>query len=114
MATAKKAPVKKTTTSKSAATKSVSAKKAPVNKAVKSTAPKKSTSKTKASQVQKMKSFRIAPNEPNFVSFKITRQTVYWVILVAYIVVMQLWILSLQIQTSNYIEAELDSISATE
>ena len=112
MATAKKAPVKKTTISKSA-----TIKKAPVKKVAKVTAVKKTVSKPTskvAAKPAKMRSFRLSPNEPSFKTFKITRQTLYWIILVAYIVFMQLWILSLQIQTSNYIETELNSISSGE
>jgi uncharacterized integral membrane protein len=87
MATAKKTTAKKTSTSK----------KAPVKKASVKTTPK-------------IRSFHVSPDIPSFGTFKITRQTVYWVIIVSVIIFMQLWILALQIQTSMQIESELSSL----
>ena len=95
MATAKKTTVKKTST----------AKKAPVKRA---TTAKKSS--TKATAV-KMRSFHVSPNNPSFTTFKITRQTVYWVIIVSFIIFMQLWILALQMETSTYIENQLATLN---
>ena len=97
MATAKKTPVKKTTSKKT-------------------TTPKKpaATKKASAKTTQAVRSFRLSPNEPDFRTFKITRQTVYWVIIVSFIIFMQLWILSLQIETSNYIEQQLTALESNE
>jgi hypothetical protein len=81
-------------------------KKTPVKKAVSKTIPKTSA---KAVTTSKVRSFRISPNDPGFRTFKITRQTVYWVIIVSFIIFMQLWILSLQLETSNYIEQQIVS-----
>jgi len=99
------ATAKKTTTKKAPATKKAPvAKKAPVKRAA-------VTKKASASAAApKMRSFRVAPNTPGFVTFKITRQTVYWIIIVSVIIFMQLWILSMQIDTSMYIENELSAI----
>jgi hypothetical protein len=91
MATAKKAPVQKK----------------PVSK--KTTVSKKTVVSKKASKevvAPKMRSLRVSPNNPGFRTFKITRQTVYWVIILSFIIFMQLWILSLQLEASNYIEQE--------
>ncbi len=35
-------------------------------------------------------------NDPPFFSFKVTRQTIYWSVLVFFIIIMQLWILKVQ------------------
>lgn len=104
MATAKKTTAKKTSPAKKAP-----AKKAPVKKVAPA---KKASTKTKAATTPKVRSFRVSPNTPSFGTFKITRQTVYWVIIVSVIIFMQLWILSLQIETSNYIEAQLAALEA--
>jgi len=95
MATAKKTTVKKTSV----------AKKAPV---------KRTTTAQKASAkaaTDKMRSFHVAPDSPSFSTFKITRQTVYWVIIVSFIIFMQLWILALQMETSTYIENQLAALN---
>ncbi len=94
MATSKK------TTGKKAAT----TKKAPVKKA-------SATKKTSVKKAPKMRSFHISADTPPFTTFKITRQTVYWVILVSFIIFMQLWILKLQLETSILIQDQLTSIN---
>ena len=105
MATAKKTTVKKTSTTKKTPAKKVSTvQKAPVKKVSTS---KKSSVKSSP----KVRSFHVSPNIPTFITFKLTRQTVYWVILVAYIIFLQLWIIDLQLQTSSYIEDEISSTS---
>ena len=95
MATAKKTTAKKTTS-----------KKAPVKKA--STSKKTSTKSTPV-----VRSFRVSPDIPAFRTFKISRQTVYWVIIVSVIIFMQLWILALQMQTASNIESELSSLQTS-
>ena len=75
------------------------AKKTPVKKA----SPKKSSSKaattkrTPAKKTVPMQSFRVYKNKESFTTFKITRQTVYWTILLAFIIITQLWILKIQL-----------------
>jgi len=93
MATAKKS------TTKKAPVKKAPAKKASVTKA-------KATKKTSAKKSAELKSFRLAKNQPPFTSFKITRQTVYWVILVSFIIFAQLWIIKLQVDVANLIEIQ--------
>jgi len=97
MATAKK------TTAKSKPV----AKKAPAKRVSTS---KKAPSKSKAVATPKMRSFHVSPDFPAFTTFKITRQTVYWVIIVSFIIFMQLWILGLQMETSTYIENQLSAL----
>ena len=94
MATAKK-PVAKKSTSKASTTKKPTAARAVSHK--------KASSKKTASE---FRSFKLARNEPPFNSFKITRQTVYWLVLVCFIIFAQLWIIKLQIDVSNLIELQ--------
>jgi len=79
------------------ASKATSAKKAPVKK--------HSVKKSSTKKVQ-MRSFHIAPEEKSFNTFQITRQTVYWVILVAFILFAQLWILKLQIDVATLLDIQ--------
>lgn len=90
MATAKKSPVKKT-----------------VSKA--KVAPKKPVSKKKTVVSKKvtLKSFKLAPDTP-FFTVKITKQTIYWSILLIVILVTQLWILNVQLDVIQ----SLDTLSA--
>ena len=116
MATVRKTTAKKTNVaSKTAATKAkvptvsnktVAAKK-PVSKSTKST-PRK---KVSTPQPVKMRSFRVSPNNPSFTTFKITRQTLYWIIIVGFIIAMQLWIIAMQIETSDFIENQLTELN---
>lgn len=95
---AKKAPAKKPAAKKPVAKKVVAAK-APVRKTtVKS--PKK------AAKPAEVRSFRAVKNPVPFKTFKITKQTIYWIILVAFIVFAQLWILKLQIEVASLLEAQ--------
>ena len=97
MATTKKTPAKKTSPVKKVASKKPAV-----------------TKKAAAAKTTPVRSFRVSPNDPTFKTFKITRQTVYWVVIVSFIIFMQLWILSLQIETSNYIEEQLSSLDSPE
>jgi len=93
MATANKTSVKKTSPVKKAAVKRPAAAK-----------------KTSAKVAPKMRSFHVSPDVPAFGTFKITRQTVYWIIIISFIIFMQLSILSLEVETSNYIENQLSAL----
>jgi hypothetical protein len=55
----------------------------------------------KKQKVQQMKSFRIYKNEANFTEFRLTRQTLYWTILLGFIVITQLWILKVQLEIAE-------------
>jgi len=92
-ATAKKAPVAK-----------VAAKKAPVKKATTRRASAKKS--TRSSSTNQMRSFHIARDQPPFTTFRITRQTLYWTILVAFIVFAQLWIINLQVEVASLLDAQ--------
>jgi hypothetical protein len=81
-----KKPVAKSTTKK-VAPKRTSAKKTTVKKTTKKAAP--------------MKSFHLYKESQSFSQFQASRQTVYWVILLVYITIIQLWLLSIQIDIAN-------------
>lgn len=95
------ATTKKTTTKKPAvrsATKprsTVKPKKTPVKKTT-----------TKKSATNEMRSFHVAKDQTPFTTFRVTRQTVYWVILVAFIIFAQLWIISLQVEVASLLDAQ--------
>jgi hypothetical protein len=95
---AKKAPVKS-----AAKVKAVTAKPAPKKAAVKKSASSKATP-------TKHRSFRVEPSKHDFKTFKITRQTVYWVVIVLALVFAQLWILNLHVEVASLIEAQQKSI----
>ncbi|HJM04111.1 MAG TPA: hypothetical protein QF549_00545 [Candidatus Saccharimonadaceae bacterium] len=68
---------------------------------------KPSARKSTAKKVEEMRSFRLYKNQTDFVSFRITRQTVYWSILLAVIVFTQLWILNIQMEIADLTNALL-------
>lgn len=105
MATTKKT-TKKTTPR--AATKPASTKKAPVKKTV----AKKQPAKKTATKKQDMRSFRVAEDPHSFTTLKVTRQTVYWVILVSFIIFAQLWILRLQIDVASLVEIQQTQVES--
>ncbi|MDB5179559.1 MAG: hypothetical protein JWN12_191 [Candidatus Saccharibacteria bacterium] len=62
----------------------------------------KATSKRAAAKKPAlMKSFRIYKEEKPFTRVQLSRQTLYWVILLAFIVVTQLWILKIQMDIAS-------------
>lgn len=100
MATTKKKTTTKKVTPKKTVAKASVAKKAPVKKA----SAKRST--TRAKKMVNMRSFRIAKENQEFTGFRITRQTIYWIILVAFIIFAQLWILKLQVEVASLIDTQ--------
>ena len=67
-------------------------------------APAKKTTHRKATKTgQKVHSFRVTKDYTPFFTFRITRQTVYWLILVAFVIVMQIWVLSVLNQVNTAI-----------
>ena len=120
MATTKKPATKKTPT-KAAAVRKAPVKKAPVKRAPAKAAPVKTAVVKKTAPVKRkapakkkeavIHSFRVAENIPPFTSFKITRQTVYWLILVCVIIFAQLWILKTQYEVIYLLDQQLlDSV----
>lgn len=72
-------------------------KKTVTKKPLKKTTHKASVSKKAAP----MKSFRVYKDVKPFTTFKITRQTLYWAILLVFIIATQLWILKVQLDIAN-------------
>jgi hypothetical protein len=62
---------------------------------------KRTTKRTSSSRSKQMRSFRIEKDTIPFTSTKITHQTGYWVLLLAVIVVLQMWILQVQMEIAN-------------
>ena len=107
----------KTTTKKTPA-KKTAARKAPVKSAaVKAKAPtakpvaKKTTARKAPKKAEQMQSFRVYRSDDSFTNFRITRQTVYWVILIAFIIFAQLWILKLQFDISDLLIQQQASLT---
>ena len=78
--------------------------KATVKTTPKKSTPKKTSAKRTSKKPTEMQSFHVYPENQPFTAFKITRQTVYWVLLVAFIVFVQLWILKLQVEVAQLID----------
>lgn len=72
-------------------------------KSVKTTKPVKKVVR-KSRPVKKIRAFQIIKERSPFVAFKVTQQTVYWAILVAYILILSLWILGIQMDTLRIID----------
>lgn len=79
--------------------------------ATKKSGTRKSTPKTTKRKVTKknapMQSFQMTKDQPPFKTFKVTKQTVYWSILLLVIIVTQLWILKLQMDVVALTDAML-------
>lgn len=105
----KKPAAKKATAKKPAAKKTVSAKtstkKAPVKK---TTAKKAAPKKTRAKKPAKMQSFRVYRDTP-FTRVQISRQTIYWTLFLAVIMITQLWILNVQLEIADLTNALLQA-----
>lgn len=99
--TTKKAAAPKKAVSKATVTKAAVVKKTPAKRA-----PAKKTPAKQSKSKLSMRSFRVAKDDQDFSGFRITRQTVYWIILVAFIIFAQLWILKLQIEVATLIDAQ--------
>jgi hypothetical protein len=62
---------------------------------------KKVTKRTATKKQAPMKSFRIYKDDQPFTKPRVSRQTVYWIILLVFIVITQLWILKIQMDIAN-------------
>lgn len=95
-------------TTKKAAVKKPAARKAPVVKKAVAKAPvtKKTAARKSANSAASMQSFRVYREPAPFTTFKITRQTVYWILLVSFIIFVQLWIIKLQIEVANLVDQQ--------
>ncbi len=85
---------------------------------VKSSVKKTLAKKPRAIKEEPMRTFHISRNDRPFITTRITKQTVYWSILLIFILLMQLWILNIQldvIQATDSVikQAQSDSLSST-
>ncbi|MBC7564676.1 hypothetical protein H7100_00375 [Candidatus Saccharibacteria bacterium] len=81
---------------KKTAAKSVAKK--PTKKPLKKVASKKRSTTKKPAEMQ---SFRVYKDTQPFTRIGFSRQTIYWSILLAFIIVTQLWILKIQLDIAN-------------
>lgn len=93
-------------TTKKTVKKSASAKATPRNTVAKKAPARKSPAKkrvaSKKATVQQMRSFKVYNNDAKtFRKFRFTRQTLYWTILLAVIMITQFWILNIQLEISQ-------------
>lgn len=72
-------------------------------KAVKKPATRKPVARSKKSI--KIEDFRISRESSPFMTFKITQQTFYWLMLLLLIFALALWVLTIQIQTMDIINS---------
>lgn len=86
---------------KKTSTKKVTSKKAPVKKS----AARKASSKSRVSAA-----IALTPETGDFMTFRITRQTVYWLVLGTVVVLFSIWILRLQ----SEVQSIYDKIEATQ
>ena len=91
MATKKTTTTKKTTKPASSAARAKTSTK-------KNTAVRKSTSKNRSAQMQ---SFRVASERQKFMSFNLTIQTFYWVVLGVIVIMFTAWIMKLQADVNS-------------
>jgi len=85
-------------------------KKKPVSKSkVRATTVRSKTPRKKSTKKQEVRSFRVAKPETPFLTFSITKQTIYWLVLSVVVLVFGLWLIKLQ----SDIQAIYDSIDAT-
>lgn len=81
------------------ATKKTTAKKSPVKKASaprKSAAKKSTKRRSVASRVSLRNHIGLQPEESSFFTFRITKQTLYWLVLGAVVIMFTLWLTKLQ------------------
>lgn len=90
-------------------TKSTAAKKAPVKKApAKKTPVKKKTTKSAASKKRQL--ITVAPSSQDFMTFRINRETVYWLTFGAVAIFYAIWILQVQASIQSlYDQIEVSS-----
>ena len=100
MATAKKPTTKKTAAKKPAVAQKTTVKKQSVAKPI-----VKKTAGVKTKKQSKLESFHVGKERYPFMTFKITDQTIYWSILLVYIMLLVLWISHIQLETLQIIES---------
>lgn len=67
-------------------------------------------SPSKARRVKKVSRLSVRDSELPFMSFQVTKQTFYWTILMIFILVVQVWVLNVQLQTAESIKNLEDTL----
>jgi len=81
--------------------------------ATKKSTAKTSTSRRKSSKKSSMQTFKIARPSTPFLTFAITRQTLYWTIIAAAVLVFGFWVIHLQNKVNNlYDTVEANNIAS--
>jgi len=78
--------------------------KKPIRKLTKTTTKRKSSLSKKDGYVGNNLSFKIIRDPMNFMTMKFTQQTMIWTVLVLFIMIIQIWILSLQLEAVKAID----------
>lgn len=93
--------------------------KKPATKTTVKRAPAKTVSKTSvkrvsrsAARAQAAKSFRVAEPEQPFMTFRVTRQTIYWTILAIAVLLLGLWVIDINDRV-QMIYDQVDHINTT-
>lgn len=97
------------------ATKKPTTKKAPAKK----TAPKrpaaKKTTKRKAQATGLRAHVALRPEETDFMTFRITRQTLYWLVLGAVVILFTLWLMKLQADIQSlYDQIDISTVESSQ
>jgi uncharacterized membrane protein len=79
-----------------------------VKKVVKKTVSRAPVRKSNA-KVSRVQSFKIAQETLPFLTFKITQQTFYWTVLLIFVLIVQVWVLNVQLSVAD----TLNSITPT-
>jgi len=69
---------------------------------------KKTVAKISTTKPAAMKSFKVYRDGASFREFKISRQTVYWIVLLLVIISLQLWVISIQLQIESQLTIPID------
>lgn len=69
------------------------------------------TTKKKTTPVNNIRSFRRSPEEPPFFQFRITQQSVYWLILCLLVLGLGVWVVTLSVKVQSlYDQIETSSV----
>lgn len=60
----------------------------------------------------KYETFKVASSDMPFMSFRVTQQTFYWTLLLIVVLLVQVWVLSMQIDVTNLINQVENQLSS--
>lgn len=67
--------------------------------------PKKPSTTVKKRKTLKHESFKLSQEQVPFLTFRFTEQTFYWVILLAMILALALWVYNIQLKTTDILNS---------